>query len=118
MTRIIELVDMLNQGKSIQAHHTTASRFSAAKIDPLPTTINRSLRDGKYAYFITDHRSKPNGITMIYSDPWIAARTFVECVGWVALSTALSENRYQHLFPLGSTLEWHARKEHQARHAA
>ena len=116
MKVMVETIDMLRRGITLGARRSVARRGRPLKIAPYTNTIQRCVINGRYVYEITDRRMDPEGVVQSFFDVEHAARTFAEQVGWVALNSEVSSKRYNWMFPLGSTLDWHT-QEHQSRAA-
>lgn len=75
-----------------------------------PTILHRiTASDGSTRYEVLDFRHEEGGQAAEYADAYAAAHALKRAVGGAALSRALSEHRYTHLFPNGSSLEWPAK---------
>jgi hypothetical protein len=104
-----EAADMVTAGQIVVARELMVWRDGELMRNLRPTLLRR-INDQTWGMFyeIVDFREDPGGEVTQYRDPMQAARSLRERVGGAALSRAVSELRYSHLFPSGSSLEWQA----------
>jgi hypothetical protein len=110
MRLVTETIGMLKQGITLSARRGTAIRGCPVALSPYINTVKRRCVNGQFVYEITDRSNNSGDETHTYKDVETAALIFAELVGWIGLDKAVSEYRYQWLFPRGSTLDWQTTK--------
>ena len=110
MRLVAETIGMLKQGITLSAQRATVHRGCPVVLSSYINTVRRRCVNGQYVYEITDRSHDAGDETHTYKDVESAALIFAELVGWIALDKAVSEYRYQWMFPSGSTLDWKTKK--------
>lgn len=110
MKLVVEVMDMVCQGRTLTARRIVARRGQPVQTSPNRFSIHRTTVNGRYVYEVTDSGEDDCEVTTAYADVEQAVWGFTEQVGWIALREAVSCHRYAWLFPAGSTLDWHARQ--------
>ena len=110
MRLVKETIGMLNQGITLSARRASVQRGCPVVLSPYLNTVRRRCVNGRFVYEITDRSHESGDEIHTYKDVETAALIFAELVGWVALDKAVSAQRYQWLFPKGSTLDWKTRE--------
>lgn len=109
MGLIQEASEMVERGTRLVAREVLMWGTGEVQVGARPTILQRvSGVEGDVRYEVIDFRHEPGGHVLVYENAYAAASALKRTVGGAALSRALSELRYAHLFPNGSSLEWPA----------
>ena len=107
MSLIQEAHAMVIEGMMLMACLVTSTRTRAVHNGPDEVVLQRARgANGVFLYEVSESEQGLISAIARFDDPLFAVRYFAARVGKQSLSNAVSQCRYTHFFPMGSSLEW------------